>query len=134
MRTRLAQRALLSIALAPFVAAATVQVGASASMDPFAGPNAILTATTCSGSTCQVLSGSGARVTNWYTQTTAPGPRCTYAKFLENGSLVGESGSTCLSAGHLGSTDWSNPGYFPLGTRLCTTWVGISGEACDTVL
>jgi hypothetical protein len=26
-----------------------------------------------------------------------------------------------------------NPGTFPVGTRLCSTWAGIPGKPCDTI-
>lgn len=96
-------------------------------------PEAVLTGTTCNGNTCQVVSGSGTKVTSWYTQTTAPSAVCTYARYLETGTVIAESGETCLKAGGSASATWSNPGSFPAGTVLCTTWSGISGRPCDRI-
>jgi hypothetical protein len=92
-----------------------------------------LTATTCNGDTCQTISGSGTNVANWYTQTTAPGSVCTYAEFLEDGVLIAESSSTCIGAGQEAAANWSDPGYFPVGAQLCTTWTNIPGKPCDTI-
>jgi hypothetical protein len=44
-------------------------------------------------------------VTNWATSTTAPNSVCTYAEFFENGTIIAESGTTCLSAGQQGNAD-----------------------------
>lgn len=96
-------------------------------------PQVVLTATTCQGNTCQVVDGSGTTVTNWYTQTTAPSAVCTYAKYFENGTVIAESGKTCLKAGGSASANWADPGSFPVGTVLCTSWVGIAGKPCDTI-
>ena len=92
-----------------------------------------LTAGSCNGNTCQEVYGSGTTVTDWYTETIAPSAVCTYAEFLENGVIIAESGSTCLSAGGEADANWSNPGSFPVGTRLCTTWAGIAGKPCATI-
>ena len=92
-----------------------------------------LTASSCNGNTCQVVYGSGTTVTDWYTETTAPSAVCTYAEFLENGVVIAESGSTCLSAGGTAQANWSDPGTFPVGTKLCTTWAGIAGKPCATI-
>ena len=51
-------------------------------------------------------------MTNWATSTTAPNSVCTYAEFFENGTIIAESGTTCLSAGQQGNADWSDPGKF----------------------
>jgi hypothetical protein len=92
-----------------------------------------LTASSCNGNTCQWVYGSGTTVTDWYTQTTAPSAVCTYAEFLENGVIIAESGGTCLSAGGEAAANWTNPGSFPVGTKLCTTWAGIAGKPCATI-
>lgn len=110
-----------------------MSAGASATRQQTSRPQTVLTATTCNGNTCQVVSGSGTKVTSWYTQTTAPSAVCTYAKYLENGAVIAESGQTCLTSGGSASATWNNPGSFPVGTVLCTTWVGINGKPCDTV-
>lgn len=96
-------------------------------------PQAVLTATGCNGNTCQVVSGSGTEVTSWYTQATAPSAVCTYARFLENGTIIAESGNTCLKTGQSASATWNDPGSFSTGTVLCTSWAGISGRPCDRI-
>jgi hypothetical protein len=73
--------------------------GGAATRQQTSRPEVVLTGTTCNGNTCQVVSGSGTEVNSWYTQTTAPGAVCTYAKYLENGIVVAESARTCLRAG-----------------------------------
>jgi hypothetical protein len=59
----------------------------------------------CAGNTCQAIANSGTTVTNWATSTTAPNSVCTYAEYLENGTIIAESGTTCLSAGQQGNAD-----------------------------
>ena len=89
--------------------------------------------TACAGNTCQVITNSGTTVTNWATSTTAPNSVCTYAKYFENGTIIAESGTTCLSSGQQGNANWSNPGKFPAGAKLCTAWQGIAGKPCNTI-
>lgn len=86
--------------------------------------------TSCSGNTCQVVDSSGDTVTDWYTETTAPSPVCTYARYYASGTLVAETGTKCLSSGQEATANWSGPGTFPSGTNLCSSWYGISGEPC----
>lgn len=128
------KRVLAAMALSIAVAVPSAVVSAGASTTPQRlRPLRVLTGTTCDGNTCQVVSGSGTTVTSWYTQTTAPSPVCTYAKYLENGTVIAESGQTCLNTGGTASATWNDPGSFPAGTVLCTTWAGISGKPCDTI-
>jgi hypothetical protein len=87
----------------------------------------------CAGNTCQAMSVSGTTVTNWATSTTAPNSVCTYAEYFENGTIIAESSSTCLSAGQQANALWSDPGWFPAGTKLCTAWTGIAGKPCNTI-
>jgi len=89
--------------------------------------------TACNGNTCQVITNSGTNVTNWATSTTAPNAVCTYAEYFENDTIIAESSSTCLSAGQQANANWSDPGKFPAGTKLCTAWTGIAGRPCNTV-
>lgn len=98
-----------------------------------AKPMRVLAQTNCAGNTCQVIDNSGGTVSDWYSATTAPSAVCTYARFYEDGTLIAESGSTCLSAGQEASANWSNPGTFPSGTTLCSSWYGIAGEPCTRV-
>ncbi len=93
-------------------------------------PAAPFAETACSANTCQVIDSSGDTVTDWYTETTAPSAVCTYARYYANGTLVAETGSKCLSSGQEATANWSNPGAFPSGTSLCTSWYGIAGEPC----
>lgn len=110
-----------------------VSAGGTTIRKQSARPQSVLTGTTCNGNTCQVVTGSGTKVTSWYTQTTAPAAVCTFAKYLENGTVIAESSETCLKAGEEASATWNSPGSFPAGTTLCTTWTGISGKPCDTI-
>lgn len=127
-RTSLAVLAVLALSLGFALADASSAIAAPPPVSPVP-----FNATTCDSNTCQVIFSSRTDVTNWYAQTTASSSVCTYAKFLVNGSLLGESGSVCLSKGQSTSSDWSNPGRFASGSQLCTTWVGVPGKACDTV-
>lgn len=86
--------------------------------------------TACSANTCQVIDSSGDTVTDWYTQTTAPSSICTYARYYANGTLVAETGTKCLSLGQEATANWSDPGTFPSGTNLCSSWYGIAGKPC----
>ena len=93
----------------------------------------VLAQTSCAGNTCQVIDSSGGTVSDWYSATTAPSAVCTYAPCHEDGTLVAESGSTCLSAGQEASANWSDPGTSPSGATLCSSWYGIAGEPCTKV-
>jgi hypothetical protein len=89
--------------------------------------------TACDQNTCQAIANSGTTVTDWATSTTAPNSVCTYAVYFENGTIIAESATTCLSAGQQGNADWPDPGKFPANARLCTAWTGIAGKPCNTV-
>ncbi len=89
--------------------------------------------TACDQNTCQVIANSGTMVTDWATSTTAPNSVCTYAEYIENGTIIAESATTCLSAGQEGDANWSDPGKFPANAKLCTVWTGIAGKPCNTV-
>lgn len=107
--------------------------GAAATPQQATQPQSVLTGTACNGRTCQVVSGSGTKVTSWYTQTTAASAICTYARYFENGIVIAESGETCLRAGEATSATWNNPGRFAAGAVLCTAWSRITGKPCDRV-
>lgn len=92
-----------------------------------------LTATTCNGDTCQTVSGSGQYVSTWESETTAPDSTCTKAQFFENGTLIAESGSTCLTSGEDSSATWEPEENFPIGAQLCSQWTNIPGKPCDTI-
>lgn len=89
--------------------------------------------TNCAGNTCQVIDNSGSNVSDWYSATTASSAVCTYARYYEDGTLIAESATTCLSAGQGASANWSKPGMFPSGANLCSSWYGIAGEPCTRV-
>lgn len=129
------RRAVVATVLFAAVALPPVAMSAGAAATPqqTSRPQSVLTGTTCNANTCQVVSGSGTEVTSWYTQTTAPSAVCSYAKYLENGTVIAESGHSCLKAGESASGTWNNPGSFPVGTVLCTTWAGIPGKPCDRI-
>jgi hypothetical protein len=90
-------------------------------------------ADTCSDSVCIYVVGSGLNVSSWTTTVVLPTTTCSYAKFLENGVVIAESSEGCAAAGDQLSSEWSDPGNFPNGTRLCNEWSGIAGEPCITV-
>jgi hypothetical protein len=92
-----------------------------------------LSADTCSDSICIYVVGSGLNVSSWTTTAVISSSMCSYAKYLENGVLIAESGEVCGSAGDQLSSEWNDPGNFPNGTRLCNEWPGIAGEPCITV-
>ncbi len=89
--------------------------------------------TNCAGNTCQVIDNSGSNVSDWYSATTASSAVCTYARYYEDGTLIAESGTTCLSAGQEATANWSNAGTFASGATLCSSWYGIAGEPCTKV-
>ena len=132
--------AVVTVALMVFAAAALLETAGLASAGVTNGAVAVSTTSpspldlvACAGNTCQVLTVSGTTVTNWLTSTTAPNSVCTYAEYIENGTIIAESGTTCLSAGQQGNADWSDPGKFPAGAQLCTAWTGIAGKPCNTI-
>lgn len=114
---------------------ATTFVGAPGASASTTKPTPIEPAalTNCAGNTCQVIDNSGSNVSDWYSATTASSAVCTYARYYEDGTLIAESGRTCLSAGQEATANWSNPGTFPSGTTLCSSWYGIAGEPCTRV-
>jgi hypothetical protein len=92
-----------------------------------------LSADTCSDSICIYVVGSGLNVSSWTTTAVIGSPMCSYAKYLENGVVIAESGEVCGSTDYQLSSEWNDPGNFPNGTRLCNEWSGIAGEPCITV-
>jgi hypothetical protein len=90
-------------------------------------------ADTCSDSICIYVVGSGLNVSSWTTSAVISSSMCSYARYLENGVLIAESGEVCGSAGDQLVSEWNDPGNFPNGTRLCNEWTGIAGEPCITV-
>lgn len=133
--TCLFSRALLTAALASSSWLFTSLTTAAAAHASTSGPQpaAPFADTGCSGSTCQTIDHSGNMVSDWYTETTASSSTCTHARYYENGVLIAESGTSCLSSGQQAAANWSSPGTFPSGTELCTSWYGISGEPCTRV-
>jgi hypothetical protein len=90
-------------------------------------------ADTCSDSICIYVVGSGLNVSSWTTTAVTSSSMCSYAKYLENGVLIAESGEVCGGADDQLVSEWNDPGNFPNGTRLCNEWTGIAGEPCITV-
>jgi hypothetical protein len=140
MPQKIGRSAVATVALVVFVAAALLGTAGLASAGVTSSSVIVgivspspLALVDCAGNTCQALSISGTTVTNWATSTTAPNSVCTYAEYFENGTIIAESGSTCLSAGQQANSNWSDPGWFPVGTRLCTAWTGIAGKPCNTI-
>jgi hypothetical protein len=132
--------AVVRVALVVFAAVAVLGTAGPASAGVTSGAVAASTTSpspldlvACAGNTCQALAVSGTTVTNWATSTTAPNSVCTYAEYFENGTIIAESGSTCLSAGQQANANWANPGKFPAGTKLCTAWTEIAGKPCNTI-
>ena len=113
----------------PLVAGlAGVPAGASAHELPD-GP---ASSSTCNGSVCEYVQGSGTQVTDWETTAYAGSATCTYANFWVNYVLERQSSRQCVAAGTQLPSDWKNTS-FPAGTVLCNTWSGIAGEPCVTV-
>ena len=140
MLHRMIRSAVVTVLLATFSAAVVLGTAGFASAGVTSVPVVVgvpspspLALIDCAGNTCQAIANSGTTVTNWATSTTAPNSVCTYAEYFENGTIIAESGTTCLSAGQQGNADWSNPGKFPAGAQLCTAWTGIAGKPCNTI-
>src|SRR5208283_620992 len=140
MRRRIIRSAVTTLALVVLATAGVLGTAGLASAGLTSGHVAFtitssspMALTACNGNTCQVITNSGTTVTNWATSTTAPNSVCTYAEFFENGTIIAESGTTCLSAGQQGNADWSDPGKFPAGAQLCTAWTGVAGKPCNTI-
>ena len=140
MSQRVVPSAVITVTLVVFAAAAVLETAGVAFAGVTSGAVAVSTTSpspldvvACAGNTCQVLTVSGTTVTNWLTSTTAPNSVCTYAEYIENGTIIAESGTTCLSSGQQANADWSDPGKFPAGAKLCTAWTGIAGKPCNTI-
>ena len=77
---------------------------------------------TCNGSVCEYVQGSGTEVTDWETTAYAGSATCTYANFWVNYVLERQSSQQCVAAGTQLRSDWRNTS-FPVGTVLCNTLV-----------
>jgi hypothetical protein len=91
------------------------------------------TASGCNQNVCIYVEGSGTQVTYWSTTAALPASMCTLAKYWANGALVYEGNTKCGSSGAQAFSYWSDPGYFAVGTQLCSTWTGIPGKPCETI-
>lgn len=103
---------------------------AASARSGFMGP---LSANGCNQSVCIHIVGSGTTVTRWSTTAVLPSKMCSAAEYWDDGQLVYEGTSKCGSAGTKVSSYWSDPGQFPVGTELCSTWTGVSGKPCETI-
>lgn len=85
----------------------------------------------CSGRVCIYVFGTGLHVDDWDTSATNSSYLCTYAGYWVAGVLTGTSNVVC------GSGDfwayWTPARYYINGTRLCNTWLNLSGKPCETV-
>ena len=95
-------------------------------------PSVPASSSTCNGSVCEYVQGSGTQVTDWETTAYAGTATCTYANFWVNYVLERQSSRQCVAAGTKLRSDWTDTS-FPAGTVLCNTWSGISGEPCVTM-
>lgn len=116
------------------LAAAAVVAGAALALALSAPPATAqvqpMGASGCNVNVCIDVDGSGLQVTNWRTTASTSTYRCEYAYFKRNGNVIkvlSDCGSGTLSA------NWSSPGWFSHGDKLCNTWSGISGQPCVTV-
>ena len=107
---------------------AGVPAGASA----HALPDGPASSSTCNGSVCEYVQGSGTQVTDWETTAYASSATCTYANFWVNYVLERQSSQQCVAAGTQLRSDWKNTS-FPAGTVLCNTWANIAGQPCVTI-
>jgi hypothetical protein len=118
--------AILVVAASPFASSL-----AAASAGPgFMGP---LSANGCNQNVCIHIVGSGTTVSRWSTTAVLPSKMCSTAEYWDDGYLIYEGTSKCGSAGAKVSSYWSDPGAFPVGTQLCSTWTGVAGKPCETI-
>ena len=90
--------------------------------------------TACDQNTCQVIANSGTMVTDWATSTTAPNSVCTYAEYIENGTIIAERARRRVCQPDRKATPTRLiPANSPANTKLCTVWTGIAGKPCNTV-
>lgn len=89
------------------------------------------TASTCNGDVCSEVTSSGGTLDRWKSVAyVGSGYKCRTAQFWLNGGLWREK-SVCGSYGSLTAYIYG-PYSFASGTRMCTSWVGVSGYACLT--
>jgi hypothetical protein len=95
-------------------------------------PDVPASSSTCNGSVCEYVQGSGTQVTDWETTAYAGSATCTYANFWVDYVLERQSAQQCVAAGTQLRSDWKNTS-FPAGTVLCNTWANIAGQPCVTI-
>lgn len=110
--------------------AALALVAVAASAPPATAQVSTMGAQGCNGSVCIDVDGSGLTVTNWRTTAAWSGYKCETAYFWRNSGVI-RTQSGCGTNG--ASANWSSPGNFSDGDKLCNTWSDVSGKPCITI-
>jgi hypothetical protein len=109
------------------------QIASSVTLNAMQSANIPLSANGCNKDVCIDIIGTGRVVSQW--ETTAYGNAgCIRADFWRNSELYTIFGPIC-SNGQEGVyyVNYAADALFNNGDRLCNTWNGIAGRACETI-